>query len=184
MKKMLTMKEGEKRAKETGRRKKLDKLGCRSSLLLSVVSCIALIHVELRIQEHRQLISESVTSCDHMEAKILQKLQAQGHKDSQVNRESHSEGHWQKARGIKWRQFLFLTSSSAGDSDILFLFSHYSMRWQEKFRTNLEEIGEILSSQNVTFLRYSKKKNSQKQLPNNLKNGNFCSILFTKILPS
>ena len=108
MKKMLTMKQGEKRAKEKERRKKIDKLCCRSALLLSVVSCIALIHVELRIQEHHQLISQSVTSCDHMEAKILQKLQPQGHKDSQGNGESHSEGHWQKARGIKWRQFLFL----------------------------------------------------------------------------
>ena len=52
----------------------------------------------------------------------------------------------------------WLTSSSAGDSGILFLFSHYSMRRQEKFRTNLEEIGEKLSSENVTFLRYSEKK--------------------------
>ena len=83
MKKMLTMKQGEKRAKETERRKKIDKLCCRSALLLSVVSCISLIHVELRIQEHHQLISHSVTSCDHMKAKILQKLQPQGPKDSQ-----------------------------------------------------------------------------------------------------
>ena len=107
MKKVLTMKQGEKRAKETDSRKKGDKLCCRSALLLSVASCIALIYVELRVQENHRLISHSVTSCDHMEAKILQKLQAQGHKDSQVNRESHSEGHWQNARGIEWRQFLF-----------------------------------------------------------------------------
>ena len=72
MKKILTMKQGEKRAEEAERRKKIDKLCCRSALLLSVVSCISLIHVELRIQEHHQLISHSLTSCDHMEAKILQ----------------------------------------------------------------------------------------------------------------
>lgn len=108
MKKILTMKQDEERAKETEKRKKVDKLCCRSALLLSVVSCIALIHVEIRIQEHHRLISHSVTSCDHMEAKILQKLQPQSHGDSQVNRESHSKGHWQKARGIKWRHFLFL----------------------------------------------------------------------------
>ena len=37
MKKILTMKQGEKRAKETERGKKDDKLCCRSALLLSVV---------------------------------------------------------------------------------------------------------------------------------------------------
>ena len=107
MKKILTMKQDDKRAKETERRKKVDKLCSRSALLLSAVSCIALIHVELRIQEHHRLISQSVTNCDHMEVKILQKLQPQGHKDSQVNRESHPEGHWQKARGINGVSFYF-----------------------------------------------------------------------------
>ena len=69
------MKEVEKRAKETERRKQLNILCSRSALLLSVVSCIALIHVELRIQENHRLISHSVTSCDQMETEILRKLQ-------------------------------------------------------------------------------------------------------------
>lgn len=43
-------------------------------MLLSVVCCIALIHVELRLQEHHRLISTSVTCCDQMESKILQKV--------------------------------------------------------------------------------------------------------------
>lgn len=84
MKKMLIMKQGEKRPKEAERRKKIDKLCCRSALLLSVVSCIALIHVELRIQEHHQLISQSVTSCDHMEAKYCKNYNRRATKTRKV----------------------------------------------------------------------------------------------------
>ena len=49
------MKQSRKEKNETSRRLTVDSLSCRSALLLSVVSvvcCIALIHVELRIQEH------------------------------------------------------------------------------------------------------------------------------------
>ena len=46
-----------------------------SALLLSVMCCIALVHVEFRIQEHHLLISHSVTLCDQMEIKILRKVQ-------------------------------------------------------------------------------------------------------------
>lgn len=59
----------------TCRRQTLDSLSCKLALLLSVVCCLALIHVELRIQEHHRLISTSVTHCDQMESKILQKVQ-------------------------------------------------------------------------------------------------------------
>ena len=68
------MKQSEKEEKRRERRKALDMLCSRSALLLSVVSCIALIHVELRIQEHHRLISYSITSCDQMETKILKKI--------------------------------------------------------------------------------------------------------------
>ena len=52
------MKSGERKEKQTERRKTLDKLCSKSTLLLlSEVSCIALIHVELRIQEHHRVIS-------------------------------------------------------------------------------------------------------------------------------
>ena len=112
MKKTLTMKQVEKRSKETERRKALDILCSRSALLLSVVSCIALIHVELRIQEHHRLISHSVTSCNQMETEILRKLQPHNY-NWKVTKESHLGGDWQETRGIKWRQLLFLSFCTA-----------------------------------------------------------------------
>ena len=93
------MKQIEKEEKKRERRKALDMLCSRSALLLSVVSCLALIHVELRIQEHHRLISYSITSCDQMETKILKKLQPQSHGHWQANKESHSGGHWQEIQG-------------------------------------------------------------------------------------
>ena len=61
------------RKEENGasRRQTVDSLSCRSALLLSVVCCIALIHLELRIQEHHRLISSSVSYCGQMEKHIL-----------------------------------------------------------------------------------------------------------------
>ena len=108
MKKILTMKRDEKRSKETERRKLLDMLCSRSALLLSVLSCIALIHVELRIQEHHRLISHSVTSCDQMETEILH-----NYKNWQATKGSHLGGDWQELRGIKWRRLLFLSFCTA-----------------------------------------------------------------------
>ena len=95
MKKTLTMKKVEKRSKETERRKALDVLCSRSALLLSVVCCTALIHLELRIQEHHRLISHSVTSCDQMETEILRKLQPHNYENWQATKESHLGGHLQ-----------------------------------------------------------------------------------------
>ena len=92
------MKQSEKEEKKE-RRKALDMLCSRSALLLSVVSCIALIHVELRIQEHHRLMSYSITSCDQIKKKILKKLQPQSYGHWQANKESHSEDHWQEIRG-------------------------------------------------------------------------------------
>ena len=100
MKKILTMKKVEKRSKETERRKAIDVLCSRSALLLSVLCCIALIHLELRIQEHHRLISHSVTSCDQMETEILRKLQPHNNNNSQATTESHLGGHLQETRGI------------------------------------------------------------------------------------
>ena len=65
-----------------------------SGLLLSVVCCIALIHVELRIQEHHRLISHSETTCDQLETQILRKVQ-------QNYEGSHSQGHWRETKGKK-----------------------------------------------------------------------------------
>ena len=86
------------RKEENGasRRQTVDSLSCRSALLLSVVCCIALIHVELRIQEHHRLISSSVTYCGQMEKNILQELQQ---KDWQITKGSHFGGQRQQTTG-------------------------------------------------------------------------------------
>ena len=113
MKKTLIMKKVEKRSKETERRKALYVLCSWSALLLSVVCCIALIHLELRIQEHHRLKSHSVTSCDQMETEIIRKLQLHYYENWQATKESHLGGHLQKTRGIKWRLLLFLSFCTA-----------------------------------------------------------------------
>ena len=83
--------------KQTNGRTTLNSLCSTSALLLSVVCCIALIHVELRIQEHHRLISHTVTFCDQMETEILQKVE-QNYGRWQVTKGSHS-GHWQETKG-------------------------------------------------------------------------------------
>ena len=92
------MKQQDREEKKTNRRQTLDRLCSGSGLLLSVVCCIALIHLELRIQEHHRLISHSITFCDNIKTEILRKVQ-------QIN------GRWQiktnaSERGIKgWFSF-------------------------------------------------------------------------------
>ena len=88
------------RKEENGasRRQTVNSLSCKSALLLSVVCCIALIHVELRIQEHHRLISSSVTYCGQMEKNILQNIQ-QNNKDWQMTKGSHLAGQRQQATG-------------------------------------------------------------------------------------
>ena len=73
----------------------MDRLCSVSGLLLSVVCCIALIHVELRIQEHHRLISHSVTFCDNVEGEILRKVQ----EDYGRWRVMTTSRNWQKAKG-------------------------------------------------------------------------------------
>ncbi|KAL9975091.1 hypothetical protein ACROYT_G012207 [Oculina patagonica] len=87
--------EQDKEEKQTNRRQTLNSLCSASGLLLSVVCCIGLIHVELRIQEHHRLISHSVTFCDKMEAEILQKVQ-QNYGRWQVMATGR---HWQRTKG-------------------------------------------------------------------------------------
>ncbi|KAL9975060.1 hypothetical protein ACROYT_G012176 [Oculina patagonica] len=77
------------------RRQTLNSLCSASGFLLSVVCCIALIHVELRIQEHHRLISHSVTFCDKMETEILRKVQ-QNYGRWQVMATGR---HWQASKG-------------------------------------------------------------------------------------
>jgi len=87
-----------KEEKQTNRRKTLDSLCSMSGLMLSVVCCIALIHLELRIQEHHRLISYSVTCCDQMETKTLRKVQENYGRWKDI-KGSHSKGHWQETGG-------------------------------------------------------------------------------------
>ena len=88
------------RKEENGasRRQTVDSLRCKSALLLSVVCCIALIHVELRIQEHHRLISSSVTCCDQIEKHILQKIQ-QNNKDWQITKGNRLAGQTEQTTG-------------------------------------------------------------------------------------
>ena len=55
-----------------------ESLSCKSGLLLSIACCIALIHVELRIQEHHRLISHSVALCGQMGTQNLRVQQKNG----------------------------------------------------------------------------------------------------------
>ena len=86
--------------KQKKRRKTLHSLCSVSALLLSVVCCMALIHVELRIQEHHRLISHSVTVCDQMETQILRKVQ-QNYERWQVTKANGLKGHLQGTNGKK-----------------------------------------------------------------------------------
>ena len=79
-------------------RKTLHSLCSVSALLLSVVCCVALIHVELRIQEHHRLISHSVTVCDHMELQILRKVE-QNYERWQVRKVDNFKDHQQETNG-------------------------------------------------------------------------------------
>ena len=84
--------------KKTNRRKTLNSLCSVSALLLSVACCMALIHVELRIQEHHRLISHSVTVCDQMQTQILRKVQ-QNYERWQVTKADGIKGHLQGTNG-------------------------------------------------------------------------------------
>lgn len=60
---------------EKSRRQTLDRLCSVSGLLLSLACCIALLRVELRMQEQQRVISHTTTVCDQMETEILRKIQ-------------------------------------------------------------------------------------------------------------
>ena len=89
------MKRQDKKERQANRRQTLDRLCSGSGLLLSVVCCIALIHMELRIQEHHRLISHSAKFCDKMERELLRKVQ-QNYGGWQV---LETERNWQATKG-------------------------------------------------------------------------------------
>ena len=92
------MKQPSEENKQKKRRKTLHSLCSVSALLLSVVCCMALIHVELRIQEHHRLISHSVTVCDQMETQILRKVQ-QNYERWQVRKVDNFKDQRQETNG-------------------------------------------------------------------------------------
>ena len=80
------MKAQSKEEKKTNRETKFNSFCCTSGLLLSVVCCIALIRVELKIQ------------CGQMEKEILQKVQ-QNYERWQINKGRNSDGAWHETQG-------------------------------------------------------------------------------------
>ena len=100
--------------KKKNSRETLNSLCSVSALLLSVACCMALIHVELRIQEHHRLISHSVTVCDQMETQILRKVQ-QNYERRQVTKADGLKGHLQgtNGKGKFYKIFWFLLLTSA-----------------------------------------------------------------------
>ena len=94
-------------------RETLNSLCSVSALLLSVVCCMALIHVELRIQEHHRMISHSVTVCDQMEKQILRNVQ-QNYERRQVTKADGLKDHLQGTNGKErfYKIFWFLISTT------------------------------------------------------------------------
>ena len=82
----------EKRIPETKRRISLSSLCGVSGLLLSIVCCVALVHVEFRIQEHNRLLSHPTTICDQMEEEVLRKVQQNFNRWTALTEEKLSEG--------------------------------------------------------------------------------------------
>ena len=92
------MKAQSKEEKKTNRETKFNSFCCTSGFVLSVVCCIALIHVELKLQEHHGGISQSATFCDQMKKEVLQEVQ-QNYGRWQINKDRNSEGTWHEAQG-------------------------------------------------------------------------------------
>ncbi|KAJ7318666.1 hypothetical protein OS493_037368 [Desmophyllum pertusum] len=65
----------DKQLPQAKKRKALGHFCSVAGLLLSIACCIALVHVEFRIQEHHRLLSHPTTFCDQIEEKILHKVQ-------------------------------------------------------------------------------------------------------------
>ena len=128
--------------KQTNKGRKLDRLLSTLSLLLSVLCCIAIIHVELRTQENHRLISRSTSGTfrDEIETEILRTVQLEYRRWREAIG-SHLEGEWQKTRSelcyfifVFNLVFVFLTfvchkaRFSSEPGDIALQFYHFSYR--------------------------------------------------------
>jgi len=81
-----------KRLSDSKTRISLGSLRGMSGLLLSIVCCAALVHLEFRIKEHHRLLSHPTTICDQMEDKILRKVQQNFNRWAAATEEKRSEG--------------------------------------------------------------------------------------------
>ena len=63
-----------------------------SGLLLSIVCCVTLVHVEFRIQKHHRRLSHPTTICDQMEEEILLKVQQNFNRWAAATEEKLSRG--------------------------------------------------------------------------------------------
>ena len=81
----------EKRIPETKRKISIGSLCGVSGLLLSIVCCVGLVHVEFRIQEHHRLLPHPTTICDQMEEEILRKAQQNFNRWAAATEEKLSE---------------------------------------------------------------------------------------------
>ena len=100
----------EKRINKTKRR--ISRLCGVSGLLLSIVCCVALVHVEFRIQEHHRLLSHPTTICDQMEEEILRKIQQNFNRWAAATEENLSKAKGKFSIAIK----LILPLRSNGDN--------------------------------------------------------------------
>ena len=82
----------DKRISDTNRRISLGSLCGMSGLLLSIVCCVAVVHVEFRIQEHHRLLSQPTTICNQMEEEIFRKVQQNFNRWAAVTEEKLIEG--------------------------------------------------------------------------------------------
>ena len=82
----------EKRISETKKRISLGSLCGMSGLLLSIVCCVVLVHVEFKIQQHNRLLSYPTTICDQVEEEILRKVQLNLNRWAVATEEKLSEG--------------------------------------------------------------------------------------------
>ena len=100
------MKQEGRKGQQSSERKTLHSLCSVSGLLLSIVCCAALIHLELRIQKYDRLISHSATFCEQMEKEILRKVQQYHGRWEAVTRSQ-----WKETRGNSKARSSFSTQS-------------------------------------------------------------------------
>ena len=136
-----------KQNQEEKREHRFRSLCSMSGLLLSVVCCIAIIHVELRIQEHHRLISHSVTTCDQLETQILRKVQ-QNYEDGKMIKAAIHKVIGGKQEVLKFLSCRWLFQNTVGFNFTMYRYSCLSLN-SVYFFTQLRQ---IFVKQNFNFV--------------------------------